>query len=85
MSDNSNTKDPIFADGFKFTPHFILGTMSIKADEAVEFINKNKNDKGWINIECKVSKQGNPYMVLKEPKEQDTPQVAQVEGDNLPF
>ena len=51
-------KEKVFADGFMFkmrpdSPDFVVGSLSLKADEAIEFINKH-TDKGWVNLNVNV-------------------------------
>jgi len=48
---NSNTKEEIvFADGFKFrrkhanAPDFVLGSLSIKVDDAISFLKENQRE-----------------------------------------
>jgi hypothetical protein len=61
--------EKVFADGFIWkkprenAPDFVLGSISIKADEAVFFIKKHE-DKGWVNLDVKKSKSGKIYMEL---------------------
>lgn len=64
-------KTKIFANGFKFNrpregaPEFVKGSISIKADEAIEFIKKYKNEKGWLNLDLKKSgTKGTLYLEL---------------------
>jgi len=57
-----------FAKGFIFkrndnAPEWAIGKISIKADEAIEFI-KSKENKGWVNLEIKKSKEGKFYIEL---------------------
>lgn len=57
-----------FAKGFIFkrndnAPEWAIGKLSIKADEAIEFI-KSKENKGWVNLEVKKSKEGKFYIEL---------------------
>ena len=65
----SNTKqDPIFADGFilkrnENAPEWVIGSLSIKVDEAIAFLKSNEK-KGWVNIETKTGKSGKPYCQL---------------------
>lgn len=40
--------------------------ISIKVDDFVQFLNENKNDKGYVNIDIKDSKKGSKYAVLNE-------------------
>ena len=49
----------IFAKGINFkraegTPNWIVGKLSIKADEAIEFIKANSKN-GWVNLDIKES------------------------------
>ena len=53
---NSNTKEEIvFADGFKFrrkhanAPDFVLGSLSLKVDDAISFLKANQKN-GWVNL-----------------------------------
>lgn len=72
--------EKVFADGFIWkkprenAPDFVLGSISIKADEAVFFIKKNTIN-GWVNLDVKKSKNGKIYMELNtwkpEPKEEE--------------
>ncbi len=64
----SDKKDIVFADGFILkrndnAPEFVVGRLSIKVEEAVEFLNKNESG-GWVNIELKQSKSGKYYCEL---------------------
>ncbi len=92
MKNNQQVQDEkVFADGFSFkrkpnAPDFVVGSISVKVDDAIAFLNANKK-KGWVNIDVKTAKSGNIYMELDtwEP----TPQVEEqqtAEGeDGLPF
>lgn len=67
---NSNTKDEIvFADGFKFKKKhpnqrdFVLGSLSIKVDDAIMFLKANQKN-GWVNLGIKESQAGNPTCLL---------------------
>jgi hypothetical protein len=72
--------EKIFADGFIWkkprenAPDFVLGSISIKGDEAVAFINKYV-EKGWLNLDVKKSKSGKIYMELNTWKPQDSEEV----------
>jgi hypothetical protein len=60
-------KETIYANGFiakrtEKDPDFIVARLSIKADEAVEFINKNTKD-GWVNLEIKKGKTADKFNV----------------------
>jgi hypothetical protein len=61
-------QEKVFANGFSFkknaaAPEFVVGKLSIKTDEAVEFIQSHVK-KGWINIDIKQAKNGNYYCEL---------------------
>jgi hypothetical protein len=57
-----------FADGFIFkrnekAPEWVIGNLSIKVDDAITFL-KNNEKKGWVNLNIKKGRSGNPYMEL---------------------
>jgi hypothetical protein len=91
---NSNTKEEIvFADGFKFrikhvnAPDFVLGSLSIKVDDAISFLKANQKN-GWVNLGIKESRAGNPYMFVDtfEAKKSEEPVDTKAEeSEDLPF
>ncbi len=92
MAQANNNDEKIFADGFSFkrqenAPDFVVGRVSVKCDDAVSFMKKHQKN-GWINMNIKYAKSGNPYMELDtwtpENKKAE-PVAAPVEGDGLPF
>jgi hypothetical protein len=69
------SEEKIFADGFSFkrqenAPDFVIGRISVKVDEAIAFLRKHEKN-GWVNLNAKYGRSGNPYMELDtyEPKE----------------
>ena len=75
-----------FAKGFIFkrndnAPEWAIGKLSIKAQEAIQFINE-KNNGGWVNLEIKKSKEGKFYIELDTYEAK--PKV-EVKEENLPF
>lgn len=60
----------IFADGIRFekrpekAPEWIKGRVSFKVDDAIGFLEKYKNDRGWVNLDLKQSKDGKLYLEL---------------------
>jgi len=67
MSDNNK----IFAKGFYFkkpatAPNFVVGQISIKSAEAIEFIEQNKNNAGYVNLDIKQSRDGKYYIELNK-------------------
>ena len=89
--------DKIFADGFLFkkkqgnAPEWVIGKMSIKVDEAVDFLQSHAKN-GWVNLEVKEAQSGKAYIELdtwepkKENKPTTTPQNASVgDDDDVPF
>lgn len=72
-----------FAKGFIFkrndnAPEWAIGKLSIKAQEAIQFINE-KNNGGWLNLEIKKSKEGKFYIEL------DTYEAKPKIESDLPF
>lgn len=59
-----------FAQGLRYSlphqnaPDFVKGQLSIKVDEFINWIEQNKNDRGWINIDIKESRGGKLYCEL---------------------
>jgi hypothetical protein len=74
------SKERIFAKGFYVkqnpqAPDYVIGNLSIKADEAIEFIKEHTNDRGWVNLSMMKSKEeGKAYIELNtyEPKQEET-------------
>lgn len=60
------------AEGFYFdrpregAPDFVKGKLSVKAEQAIPFIEANKNEKGYINLDLLVSKEGKLYLSLND-------------------
>ena len=84
--------EKVFANGILFkrnenAPEFIVGSMSIKVDEAIEFINKHVKN-GWVNIDIKQSQGGKYYCELDtwEAKPKNEGQASGGSfGDSIPF
>ncbi len=86
-----------FADGFIFkrnekAPEWVIGNLSIKVDDAITFL-KNNEKKGWVNLNIKKGRSGNPYMELDtyeaKPKDAAAPAADSApepeDEGNLPF
>ena len=63
-----NNTEKVFADGFIFkmnpnSPEFVVGSLSLKADDAIAFI-RERQSKGWVNLNIKIAKSGKPYVEL---------------------
>ena len=63
-------RDKIFPKGFIFkrkrdgAPDFVKGTISIKVDEFIEFMNEHISSEGWINIDLLESQDNKYYSAL---------------------
>jgi hypothetical protein len=60
--------DKIFANGFIFkrndnAPDFVIGNISIKSEEAIQFIKANDKN-GWVNLKINKSQGGKAYIEL---------------------
>lgn len=61
--------DAIFPKGMfikrnQKAPDFVIGKISIKVDEFVEFMKQHESN-GWVNFDCKKKKaDGSPYIEL---------------------
>lgn len=95
MSENQQGRT--FADGFIFKrnekdPEFVIGRISVKVDEAITFL-KNNEKKGWVNLQIKRGRSGNPYIELDtfepkakaEAKPKQAPAPEPEEDGDLPF
>ena len=75
----SEKRERVFAEGFSFrkptgdAPEYVVGRLSLKVDDAINFINANKNANGWINLSIMIGRSGNPYVELDtyEPKKDE--------------
>jgi hypothetical protein len=77
-----------FAKGFIFkrndnAPEWAIGKLSIKAQEAIQFINE-KNNGGWVNLEIKKSKEGKFYIELDTYEAKPKVEVKEVK-EEMPF
>lgn len=70
-----------FADGIRFerpkegSPEFVKGRISIQVDMFVKWVQENKNDKGWVNLDLLKSKEkGTLYLQLDNWKKPDASQ-----------
>ena len=53
-------------------PEFVRGSISIKVDEAVPFLQKNKNAQGYVNLDMLLSKDKALYLALNEWKKPES-------------
>lgn len=71
--------EKVFADGMIFkkkhdnAPDFIKGHISIKVDDFVKQLQEQKDERGWVNLDMKVSKGGKLYFEVNtwKPEKQD--------------
>ena len=58
------------ADGFYFdrpkdgAPEWVKGKISIQVEKAIPFLQANKNEKSYVNLDLLISKEGKPYLKL---------------------
>lgn len=73
-------KERQFAKGFWFerphanAPSFVKGRMSVKVSEAIEWLEANKSDRGYVNLQLLLAKDGEKLYFVKdefEPKKKD--------------
>ncbi len=83
-----------FAEGFIFkksekAPEFVIGRISIKVDEAIEFLNKHKSADGWVNLQAKTGRSGQPYLELDtykpDGKKSSSSKSSKEDDQDLPF
>lgn len=49
-------------------PEWIKGTISVKVEDFLAFAEEHMNEKGYLNIDLKKSKEGKYYLALNEYK-----------------
>jgi len=82
--------DKKLAEGFYFdrpregAPDFVKGKLSVKAERAIPFIEANKNEKGYINLDLLVSKEGKLYLSLNDWKPEEKKQD-DISPSDVPF
>lgn len=93
-------EEKVFADGFVFkiqenAPEFVVGRLSVKVEDAVAFL-KDHSKNGWVNLNIKIGRSGNPYVELDtfEPKaksdapksvEKEEVETQEEDDDDVPF
>lgn len=65
MADQNNklAKGILFKEPHVNAPDFIIGKLSIKNDEFINYLNSVK-DGDWTNFEVKLSRDGKPYVEI---------------------
>jgi hypothetical protein len=89
---NKMAEEKIFADGFIFkkdgqTPDFVIGKISVKVEEATEFLKKHASN-GWVNMDVKLSQGGKHYMELntwKPKNDAGNVAISSDSADDMPF
>ena len=66
-----------------------IGSVSVKVDQAIPFLTTHAKN-GWVNLDVKVARSGNPYIELYQPKAkvESTKPVAEPvaeSSEDLPF
>ena len=92
--------EKIFANGMIFkaprenAPDFVKGSISIKVDDFIAFLQAHNTNSGWVNIDLKESQSGKFYAELNQykpekPKGLETATSERDEEiddtDNIPF
>lgn len=86
--------EKVFANGFSFkrnekAPDFVIGRMSVKVDDAIEFLNKH-SENGWVNINVNKARSGSYYVELDtwkptEKQGRELPPQKEEEIEDVPF
>jgi hypothetical protein len=66
----SETKEKTFAKGFIFkrrenAPEWVVGGLSVKIDEAIEFLQQHAKN-GWVNLDINKSQKGTYFVALND-------------------
>jgi len=67
-------------------PEFVKGRMSIKVSDALPFLEVNKNEAGYVNLDLLTSKAGKLYLKLNtyKPKDSQENKSDEISSDDLP-
>ena len=83
--------DKNFVDGMRFekpnekAPEWIKGKISIEVAKLIPWLEANKNERGWVNIDLKKSKNNNLYLQLNTFKKSAfNPKAGEVDPSSLP-
>jgi len=83
-------QEKVFAKGLLFkrnekAPDFVIGNLSVKADEFAEFLDFNQSN-GWLNLSIKKSQSGKFYIELDTyNKESNNNATSTSKDDDLGF
>lgn len=86
--------ETVFVDGMFFkrpietAPAFVKGSVSMKVDELVAFLQKHKKADGWVNVDLLASKDNSKlYFKLNtwEPKKTEEQTGAVINPADIPF
>lgn len=84
-------KEKVFAKGFWFerphtnAPAWVKGRVSIKVSEAVEWLESNKSERGYVNMQLLLAKDGEKlYFALDEWKP-EAKKEEEINPSDVPF
>lgn len=86
-------QETIFPDGIMFSlpqqgaPDFIKGRLSFSVEKAVAWLEANKSETGWVNVDVKKSKGGKLYLSLNTYKPAPPKDIQELseDPDKIPF
>lgn len=80
MKDNILPKGIYFNSPRPGAPSFVVGSISIKVEDAVQFLKDNVSDKGYVNIDVLYAKDtGKPFCTLNTYVKPEVSNVVQEE------
>lgn len=62
MSDKNFAEGIYYSPPHENAPDFVLGKIAINVPAAITWLEANKNDSGWVNMDAKLSKGGKYYV-----------------------
>lgn len=66
MSDKEFVKGIYWNEPSERSPDFIKGRLSFKVKDAIEYLQEKENEKGYVNVDVKVSRDGRTYLDLND-------------------
>ncbi len=67
-------------------PKWVLAKLGFNVKKFTEWLKKQENKRGWVNIDIKKSKKGNLYADLNNyKKDDDLDEIAEEMNEDIPF
>ena len=80
MENNKQFAEGVWFEKRQGSPDFVIGSLNVKVPDFIPFLEKHRNNAGYVHLDIKMAKSGKPYIELNLWK--PTKDVANVEEEN---